>query len=107
MSFSMGTLDAGLWPPFGEPFLVPLTPRYLDKFVPFRDPLSETVRVDSFSTVAMQMAFDHSESIVSFILTGSSLFVAEVGPAAERMGILKIRPGEAGGLVGGDATALA
>lgn len=66
------------------------------------------MRADSFSTVEMQISFDHSASIASTILGGSSsLDVDADGPCEDGTGILKTRPGEVGGLVGGDATALA
>lgn len=63
----------GLRSPFGEMPLefCPLTPRYLDRFVPFLE-LRDIVRVDSFSTVAMQCSLDQSESITSIILGGNS-----------------------------------
>ena len=65
------------------------------------------MRVNSFSTVAMHMSFDHSESMVSLITAGSSLSDLKSASSLDRTGMTKTRPGEDGGLAGGDATELA
>ncbi len=70
-----------------------------------REPFIEIVRADSFSTVAMHNSFDHSVSIASLILVGSSFSEDEVGLEGDSTGRLKTLPGEVGGLPGGEATA--
>ena len=53
----------------------------------------------------MHNAFDHSASIASLILVGSSFSEDEIGLDGDSTGRLKTRPGEAGGLPGGEAMA--
>ena len=52
----------------------------------------------------MHSSFDHSASIASLILSGSSLSDGKLGLAGDNTGRLKTLPGDAGGLLGGDAT---
>ena len=112
LSLSAGAFGgAGLWAPLGELCLVPwpFTLKWWERLIPFLEPLMETVRETAFSTVAMQICLDHSESIVSLIFAGSSFgfLVARDGLVDERMGMLNTRPGDVGGLEGGDATEVA
>ncbi len=60
------------------------------------------MRAVSLAMVALHMSLDQADSIASFIVLGSSLFSAEDEPVLERTGVLKTRPGELGGLEGGE-----